>query len=97
MIIKLLINAHANPTICDRFGRKPSGWNYIFHSIFFFLCLFVEVCMSNNLIRTILLKAEIKLEEKRQYVDQSDDSLDEEDYQDDSQVLFMPIPQGQHM
>jgi hypothetical protein len=55
------------------------------------------MCMSNNLIRTILLKAEIKLEEKRQYVDQSDDSLDEEDYQDDSQVLFMPIPQGQHM
>jgi hypothetical protein len=25
LIVKLLLDAQANPSICDRFGRRPSG------------------------------------------------------------------------
>ncbi|CAF4781983.1 unnamed protein product, partial [Rotaria sp. Silwood1] len=64
-----------------------------------------EVCVSNSFIRTLLLKAEIKFEEKRKRAEQSDDSLeeereetidslsDEDNNNDDLQILFKPIPQ----
>ncbi|CAF3727220.1 unnamed protein product [Adineta steineri] len=66
-----------------------------------------EVCASNSFIRAVLLKAEIKFEEKRKRAEQSDDSLEEEheetsesisddDIHDDAdgfQDLFNPIPQ----
>ncbi|CAF4265851.1 unnamed protein product, partial [Rotaria magnacalcarata] len=61
VIVKLLLDARANPTICDRFGRKPS-----------------EVCLSTSFIRALLVKAEVKFEEKRKRAEQSDDSLEEE-------------------
>ncbi|CAF2092420.1 unnamed protein product [Rotaria magnacalcarata] len=92
VIVKLLLDARANPTICDRFGRKPS-----------------EVCLSTSFIRALLVKAEVKFEEKRKRAEQSDDSLEEEheeaidslsdddNHDDDLQVLFKPIPQRRSM
>lgn len=73
----------------------------------------LEVCIWNSFIRPVLLKSEIKFEEKRKRAEQSDDSLeeeheqtfdslsedDEEDEGDDAllHVLFNPIPQKQQM
>ena len=37
-----------------------------------------EVCISNSFIRALLVKSEIKFEEKRKRAEQSDDSLEEE-------------------
>jgi hypothetical protein len=66
-----------------------------------------EVCASNSFIRAVLLKSEIKFEEKRKRAEQSDDSLEEEheqtfdslsdddDDNDDLHILFHPIPQKQ--
>ena len=84
--MKLLLGAHANPTICDRFGRRPRGENKIScscSSSFCNKCLLVhfcylEVCPSKSLIRAALLKAEAKFEEKYKCAEQSDDSLEEE-------------------
>ncbi len=71
---------------------------------------YLEVCVSNSFIRAVLLKSEIKFEEKRKRAEQSDDSLEEEHEQtfdslsddddddnnsDDLNVLFHPIPQKQ--
>jgi hypothetical protein len=81
-IVKLLLDCNANPTIRDRFGRKPSGRRA---SIFvqgrihrWSLLSFLEVCSSNSSIRSVLLKAEYKFDEQRQRAEQSDDSLEEE-------------------
>ena len=79
LIVKFLLDARANPTIRDRFGRKPSGkkkQNKIDLIVFFFILL--EVCISNGFIRSLLLKYEIKFEEKLKRAEQSDDSLEEE-------------------
>ena len=90
--------------------------NFDYFFLFLFILkylLFIEVCGLNSLIRSVLIKAEIKYEEKRKRAEQSDDSL-EEDYeqtidslsdednnnnneQDDLQILFNPIPQKQQM
>jgi hypothetical protein len=81
-----------------------------FSSIFVYL-IYLEVCISNSFIRSVLQKAEIKFEEKRKRAEQSDDSLEEEneeiidslsdddnnDDDDDLQGLFNPIPQKQQM
>lgn len=111
MIVKLLLDARANPTIRDRFGRKPSGKSHFPEESFFNLCS-SEVCISNSFIRALLIKWEIKFEEKRKRAEQSDDSLEEEhertfdslsededdDHDDDAlHVLFNPIPQKQSM
>lgn len=70
------------------------------------------MCISNSFIRALLIKWEIKFEEKRKRAEQSDDSLEEEhertfdslsededdDHDDDAlHVLFNPIPQKQSM
>ena len=68
----------------------------------------LEVCSANSFIRAVLLKSEIKFEEKRKRAEQSDDSLeenheqtldslsdDDDDDQDDLHVLFQPIPEKQ--
>jgi hypothetical protein len=78
-----------------------------------FLNFISEVCVSNSFIRAVLLKAEVKFEEKRKRAEQSDDSLEEEhgesfdslsdddnnddDDDDDVKDLFNPIPQRQQM
>ncbi len=65
------------------------------------------MCTTNSFIRAVLLKSEIKFEEKRKRAEQSDDSLEEENEQtldslsdddeegEDLEVLFHPIPQKQ--
>ncbi len=64
------------------------------------------MCTANSFIRAVLLKSEIKFEEKRKRAEQSDDSLEEEneqtldslsddDEEEDLEVLFHPIPQKQ--
>lgn len=67
------------------------------------------MCLSNSFIRSLLLKAEAKFEEKRKRAEQSDDSLeedhdetvdslsDDDNNDDDLQVLFSPIPQKKPM
>ncbi len=80
--------------------------------LFFVLNFISEVCVSNSFIRAVLLKAEVKFEEKRKRAEQSDDSLEEEhgesfdslsdednndDDDDDIKDLFNPIPQRQQM
>jgi hypothetical protein len=79
----------------------------VLFNLFLIIIRYLEVCASNSFIRAVLLKAEIKFEEKRKRAEQSDDSLEEEheqtfdslsdddDDNDDLQVLFNPIPQKQ--
>ncbi len=68
------------------------------------------MCLSNSFIRAVLLKSEIKFEEKLKRAEQSDDSLeleheqtfdslsdDDDDNNDDLHVLFNPIPQKQQV
>jgi hypothetical protein len=73
------------------------------------ILFYLEVCVSNSFIRAVLLKSEIKFEEKRKRAEQSDDSLEEEHEEtidslsdddnndDDLRILFNPIPQKQQM
>ena len=76
--MKLLLDAKANPTICDRFGRRASGKRHfiLIEYVSLHIMEVLEVCSLNSSIRLLLLKAE----EKHHRAEQSDDSL-EEDFQ----------------
>ncbi len=78
--------------------------NKVFLFCYYLLCGYLGVCTTNSFIRAVLLKSEIKFEEKRKRAEQSDDSLEEENEQtldslsdddEDLEVLFHPIPQKQ--
>jgi hypothetical protein len=94
--------------VIDLVGSQVVNMKFLF-SFFLNLKPYLEVCISNSIIRTVLLKAENKFEEKRKRAEQSDDSLeeefeetidslsDEDNNDDDLQELFMPIPQRPQM